>query len=200
VMRPATGVGGCRGMVGPFLASAAGETSRAAESGSERPPGARRVHGATDAQAHGVRVAACDPSRCASLGVATTEAGVLTSGTCRRGRPWRARALLQVGTVRDHRGVAAEVRNHITTNLRCITQLLDRARSCQPLLTNPWKSSAILWVGDSLCLGRELSETAGVSPAQVPFRRSAATRTGLRTGTSSWLAPAHTRTERANNA
>jgi hypothetical protein len=143
------------------------------------------MFGPTGAQAHGVRVAARDPCRCASLRVATTEAGVLTSGTCRRGRPWRARALLQVATVSDHRG-------------RYITQLLDRARSCQPLLTIHGRRSATLWVGGSPCLGRELPETVGVSPVQVPFQEECGDEDGAAHGTSRWPAPAHTRTERAN--
>ncbi|MDT0487931.1 hypothetical protein [Streptomyces doebereineriae] len=78
--------------------------------------------------------------------------------------------LLQIGPVNDHRAVATEVRNRITTNRRCITQLLDRARSCQPLLTNPWKKQCDPVGGCSLCLGCELSETVGVIPVQVLFQ------------------------------
>ncbi|MEH0474327.1 hypothetical protein QA943_36815 [Streptomyces sp. B21-097] len=60
--------------------------------------------------------------------------------------------------------------NRITTNRRCITQLLDRAPRCQPLLADPWKKQCDPVGGRSPCLGCGLSESTGVFPAQVPFQ------------------------------
>lgn len=64
-----------------------------------------------------------------------------------------------------------EVLHRITTNRRCITQLLDRAPSCQPLLTDPWKKQCDPVGGCSPRLGCGLSESAGVIPVQVPFQK-----------------------------
>jgi hypothetical protein len=61
--------------------------------------------------------------------------------------------LLEVGAVSDHRGVATKVRNRITVNRRYITQLLDRARSCQPLVTDPMEE-AVRSCGQVLALSR----------------------------------------------
>jgi hypothetical protein len=49
--------------------------------------------------------------------------------------------------------VATKVRNRITVNRRYITQLLDRARSCQPLVTDPMEE-AVRSCGQVLALSR----------------------------------------------
>ena len=194
LMRPAAGVGGCGDMVGPFLPSAVGETSRSAESGSveKRLPGARRVMGATGAQGQGVGVArAIQPMLPPSVW------RQLRQDCCEWRVSERAALACQGRSSRselsgDHRSVATKVRNRITTNRRCITQLPDRARSCQPLLTDPMEE-AVRSCGRVFAVPRlrvVLKNRLESSQFKCPFRRNAATGTRLCAGISS----AHTRT------